>query len=390
MKAERGFIMKKAVHFGAGKIGCGFIGDLLHDSGYEIVFADVVQAAIDNLNATHDYRLFLINHDYQEKVIDHISALNSVTEPEKVAAAIADADILTTSVMASNLGKVAPVIAQGLKKRLMVRNDKLIVMACENAIMGTDILKKELMQTGVLTSEELEQAAVYPNTAVDRMVFSGKHGGHRGIEVSDSYELAVEQVKLPEGNKEPIRGAEYVAELEPYLQRKIYIINGGHAISAYLGKAQGKTTVQDVLHDSQLLPKVRGAMLEAAAALEKMYGFPHQKLVDYMEKLMVGRFTTPGVSDPVERVGREPIRKLSPQDRIMGPALKCQELGLPNDYLLQGAASAFHFTNSEDQQAVELQDYIQKNGIEAAIERYTTVSPESSMFNKILQAYQKI
>lgn len=56
--------MKTAVHFGAGKIGRGFIADLLHDSGYKIVFADVVQPLVDLVNETHEYSLFLIDHDY--------------------------------------------------------------------------------------------------------------------------------------------------------------------------------------------------------------------------------------------------------------------------------------------------------------------------------------
>ena len=60
--------MKTAVHFGAGKIGRGFIADLLHDSGYKIVFADVVQPLVDLVNETHEYSLFLIDHDYEEKL----------------------------------------------------------------------------------------------------------------------------------------------------------------------------------------------------------------------------------------------------------------------------------------------------------------------------------
>ena len=49
--------MKKAVHFGAGKIGRGFIAELLHDSGYEIVFGDVVDALVDIVNKEHQYPL---------------------------------------------------------------------------------------------------------------------------------------------------------------------------------------------------------------------------------------------------------------------------------------------------------------------------------------------
>lgn len=39
-----------ALHFGAGNIGRGFIGALLHHSGYDVVFADVNDTMVSLLN----------------------------------------------------------------------------------------------------------------------------------------------------------------------------------------------------------------------------------------------------------------------------------------------------------------------------------------------------
>ena len=69
---------KKAVHFGAGKIGRGFIAELLHDSGYEIVFGDVVDELVDVVNKNHKYYLFLIDHNFEEKIIDHVTAYSNI------------------------------------------------------------------------------------------------------------------------------------------------------------------------------------------------------------------------------------------------------------------------------------------------------------------------
>lgn len=382
--------MAVALHFGAGKIGKGFIGDLLHQSGYDIVFADVVQPAVDEINRDGEYSLFLIDHEYQEQVIDRVSALSTITQAEEVMDVIAKAKVITTSVMAVNLPKIAPILAKGLKKRLSEGREKAIVMACENAIMGTDILKKAMIDTGIITEAELDAAGVYPNTAVDRMVFGGVHNGKEGIDVGDAYELAVEKGKLPDSDSEPVTGAEYVDDLGKYLRRKIYMINCGHAICSYLGYVYGYTIVQDALRDPEIQSQVVAAVLESAAALEKEYGFDHDDLVDYMNKMILRRFTTPGISDPISRVAREPIRKISPDDRLMGPAYQCEKNGLENRHLLRGIACALRYVNPEDEQAAELQEYIGKNGIEAAITAYTNAQPGSHIFNVILEEYKKL
>ena len=68
--------------------------------------------------------------------------------------------------------------------------------------------------------------------------------------------------------------------------------------------------------------------------------------------MIIKRFTTPGVSDPITRVAREPIRKISANDRIMGPAIQCEELGLDNSCLLKGAACAMFYKNEEEAQEI--------------------------------------
>ena len=382
---------KKAVHFGAGKIGRGFIAELLHDSGYEVLFGDVVEELVDLVNQNHEYPLFLIDHNFEEKVIDHVTAYSNIKDQDKLIDAMCEAEIISTSVMATNLSKVAPLITKGLKKRLEQGRDKAIVMACENAIMGTDILKKAMIETKILTEEQIDAIGVFPNTAVDRMVFDGVHNGKEGIEIGDGFELVIEKGKLIDSNSVPIKGAEYVDDIMMYLQRKIYIINCGHAIAGYYGQVlKGYDIVQDSLRDPDLLPQIREAMLESASALEKKYGFSHESLVEYMETMMIKRFTTPGVVDPISRVSREPIRKIAPNDRIMGPANNCEEYGLDNTYLLKGVACALKFKSEGDLQAEELQNYIADNGVEAAIVKYTGVQKNSRMYKVILDEYNKI
>ncbi|MCD7886830.1 MAG: mannitol-1-phosphate 5-dehydrogenase [Clostridiales bacterium] len=382
--------MKTAVHFGLGKIGRGFLGELLHNSGYRVVFIDVVDVLVDLINKDHSYTLFSIDRNFEERVIDNVTAVSSVRQESEAIQAIAEAVTISTSIMFTNLPKIAPLLAKGLKARIGAGREKAIVMACENAIMGTDHLRELIVDTGILTAEELDSVAAFPNVAVDRLALDGTHNGKDGIEVSDAFELAIERQKLPNPEQRPVLGAEYVDNLDMFLQRKIYMINCGHALSGYYGHQKGYETVQDALRDQEIQSEVRAAVLEAASGLEKKYGFTHESLLEYMETMMFKRFLCPGIADAIDRVSREPIRKLSANDRIMGPAYLCEEYGLENIHLLKGAACAMKFWNPEDPQAVELQNYIAEHGVEAAITKYTSAEPGSRVFRIIREEYGKL
>jgi len=136
--------------------------------------------------------------------------------------------------------------------------------------------------------------------------------------VGDAIELPIERNKLVDPESQPIKGAEYVDDLMKYLQRKIYVVNCGHACTGFIGYHNGCPTIQETLARPELKEQIRNIALESAAAIEAEYGFAHDDMVRYVDSMIIKRYTTPGISDPVGRVCREPLRKLSANDRLMG------------------------------------------------------------------------
>lgn len=379
----------KAVHFGAGSIGRGFIADLLHESGYELVLVDLNDVLIQQINRQNQYHLYIIEKDYEQKTIDQVSALSSIKDSEQVTKEIVEADILTTSVWADNLSKVAPAISAGLLERLHQRKERINVLACENAMFNSEILKKEILKLKQLSEGDLDSIAAFPNTAVDRMVLEDERNGEKVINIGVDYELVIERNKLVNPEVLPVIGAEYTNNLEKYIERKLYIINCGHAWAGYLGAVNGYQIMADIFSDEKLVSKTKEAMNESARLLAKKYRFSMLDLQEYID-FAIRRFQTPGVIDTVNRVCRSPIRKLEPTERLVGPAVQCEKNQLKNDCLLEGIAAVFLFDNSADRQSQELLAYVADKGISEAIFHYTELSPKSRMHQEILSKYKKL
>ena len=160
-----------AVHFGAGNIGRGFIGQLLHESGYDIVFVDVRDDVVEALKTEGRYEVILADENERHVPVDRVTALHSARDAEEVTQRIAEADLVTTAVGPSILPVIAPAIAQGLLERARVGGAPVNVIACENMVGASQALRGYVMEhVPEESAEAVDEIAGFPNAAVDRIV----------------------------------------------------------------------------------------------------------------------------------------------------------------------------------------------------------------------------
>ena len=380
--------MKQALHFGGGSIGIGFIADLLNESDFEVTIVDIDSGLVDQINETNTFDLYLINEEYKKKQLTHLHALSSIEDQAAIIDQISTTDLITTAVWAENLPKIAPVLLEGLKKRVDHGHDRVNILACENAMFNSEILRKAILALDSSAEGWLDTIAAFPNTAVDRMVLASEHEGKKTIDIGRDHELVIEESKLVDPADKPIKEAVYTTNLKKYIERKLYIVNCGHAWAGYIGFVHGYSIIQDVFHNEELVQMIRETMWESAHLLMERYGFTEQDMIDYINFIM-DRYQTPGIEDLITRVSRSPIRKLQPEERLVGPCVQCEELGLENQRRLEGIAAAFLFDNPEDEQSVELLAYVAEQGIDEAIVHYTKIPLDNRMHQAIKKNYQK-
>jgi mannitol-1-phosphate 5-dehydrogenase len=370
-----------AVHFGAGNIGRGFVGLILHRAGYQLAFADVVDELIDALNTTPSYLVKEVGLDSAEERVDNYRAINSRSDEPAVIAEIASADVVTTAVGPTVLKFVAPVIAAGLRKR-PAGAAPLVVMACENAINATDALAGQIRS--VVPDAEwpaVAAKAVFANTAVDRIVPAQSQAG-LDVTVETYFEWAIE--RPPFGGNEPsIPDATWVDDLAPYIERKLFTVNTGHAATAYHGFTRGIKKLSDALADDVVRAAVEGVLAETKQLLVAKHEFADEAQQAYVEKILE-RFANPYLPDTVDRVGRQPLRKLSRSERLIGPAAELAERGIRPQHLLATVAAATSFDVPDDPESVELQHLLRTLTAEEATERITGLKPADALYADVV------
>jgi mannitol-1-phosphate 5-dehydrogenase len=369
-----------AVHFGAGNIGRGFVGLLLHQGGYDLVFSDVSAPLVDAINGVSEYTVHEVGDGGVDTVVTGFRAINSAEHPQEVVDAIASADIVTTAVGPTILKFVAPHIIAGLALR-EPSSRPLQIMACENAINATDLLRDEMKTAAGPAWDALESSAVFANTAVDRIVPAQPPGEGVDVTVEPFYEWAIE--RSPFGSAPPrIPGAHFVDDLAPYIERKLFTVNTGHATTAYFGAQAGVETIAEALADAAIAAKVEAVLEETSALLIAKHELDPDAQAEYRATIL-RRFRNAALPDTVWRVGRQPLRKLSRHERFVGPAAEAAERGLPVDALVSAMAAALAFDDPEDPQSVELQRLIREQDAADFTASVTGLEPEHPLFPRI-------
>ncbi|GMO55758.1 MAG: mannitol-1-phosphate 5-dehydrogenase [Termitinemataceae bacterium] len=366
----------KAVHFGAGNIGRGFIGEILFKNKASINFVDINETIIDALHTRGTYTITLAEDADKTIKVENVDGINSKANPLAVEKAICEADIVTTAIGPNVLPFIAALIAKGLTQRITSGNTKpLDVIACENMIGGSEFLFTEIKKH--ITPDELaaiESTIGFPNAAVDRIVPIQKNEDPLAVSVEPFCEWVIDASKSKNKSLR-LEGVEYVDDLLPYIERKLFSVNTGHATVAYTGFSLGYKTIAEAIADTRVLSALQNVLNETGALLIEKWHFDKEAHRKYIQKI-IGRFQNPHISDLIKRVGRTPIRKAGYDERFIRPIRELKDAKLPYSALLAAAKLIFTFYDADDDESVKLQDMLKQKSKHDVIKEITGLHDE--------------
>lgn len=384
----------EVLQIGAGNIGRALVGEVMYQAGLHVTFADVNHQLINEIKNERGYPVQVVSLDgARQRYIDGIDAISSLDEVAMIGA-IVEADIVTTAVGVAVLPKVAPIIAKGLIERIKLRpldEIHVVVVACENVEKNTETLRDLVLAE--LPDDEWRSKVLgqvsFPNCAVDRIVPNAHSNPEHPLAVvtEDYYQLAVDRTALI-GPMPEIPGIDLVDNLDAILAQKLFTLNGAHAAAAYWGYLKGYRTIDQAMGDPNIMALVRGLMDEVGKIIVRHYpniSAEEQKL--YSEKI-IRRFMNPYLNDDPVRVGRDPIRKLGAEDRLIKPALLGLEVGETPANLCMAIIGGLRFRNSKDIQAVRLQREIEQTGIDMSVTAITGLAKVHPISRIVTSGYR--
>jgi mannitol-1-phosphate 5-dehydrogenase len=353
-----------AVVFGAGKMGCGLLGRLLHLSDYDTVFVARRAEVVNAINRHSGYWLTVAGPTVRRVRVRRCRALLLADRPA-VTLAVARADLVLTGLGVDNLAAIAPLVAEGLWRRSQgLAARPLNVVACENLPGAGAYLRHQIVSAASLDRGLAVERCGGFGAALTRRIMTGGEirDGELWFAVSGSPELVVDTKGL-KGVFPRLHGVTFTESFDALVKRKLFTLNLAQAAAAYLGYRCGCRYVHDAAVHPAVAPTVRSAVEEARAALQAE--FPDQRAEIARDAARaIAEIAAPSLADTVRRVARDPRRKLSSVERLVGPARLAARHGLPHDDLSLVIAAALTYDHPDDAAARDIQRAIATEGIE--------------------------
>lgn len=357
---------KTFVGFGFGAIQAGLFIYEAHRSGRfsRLVLAEVLGEVVDAVRANGGfYGLNIARPDGIERTDVgpiEIYRPNDPEDRERLIDAMGDANEAATAVPSVTFyrsrgpGSIHRIIARGLEGR---GPRPVAIYAAENHNEAAEILRSAVEEE-ISPPLEGEARFRFLNTVIAKMsgvvTDEGRitemdlrriaPGSKRAFLVEEFNRILVSEVGLEDFE----RGIETFIEkpdLIPFEEAKLYGHNATHALLAYLGDLAGIATTAQARSVPGLVELGREALIEESGrALVKKYAgidplFTPEGYREFADDL-IARILNPHLRDTVERVGRDPERKLGWDDRIIGTIRLCESQGIrARRYALAGAAA---------------------------------------------------
>lgn len=377
----------KAIMYGGGNIGRGFIGLLFSASGYDVTFVDVAEPVVTALNRDHTYPVRILTSEGHTDIDVHRVDAVDGRNAEAVADAIAETDIMATAVGARILPFIVPNIVAGLRKRWAMGKAPLNIIICENLMDANKILEKMLKEQ--MTDAEIrlfDETVGLVEASIGRMVpvqtEEMKDGNPMRVCVESYGFLPVDKAAF-KGEIPDIRGMVPFAPFDFYIKRKLYLHNMGHATCAYLGDLLDLRYIYQAIDVADIRVIVQNAMMESASALSQKYSVELKDLLCHMDDLLF-RFTNKALQDTCARVGGDPARKLSAEDRLIGSSKLVLETGNVPAYIAVGAAAGlWRFVKEKELPQSE------ENAMALLLET-SSLQPDGELTSLIMEMYRML
>lgn len=380
---------KTALMFGAGCVGCGFLGQLLNESGYTLTFVEIDEPLIEALNARRAYTLRLVENDWREDLTIPVErALYSRTD-ETLVTALAETSLVTTAVGVRSLPDIAPLIAAGIARR--AERDvaaPLNVLICENMPDASSTFRGMVLQHVPAALHAYADAHVgFVDVVIGRTIpkpTPEMRALDCSLIVADAYK------KLPVNRPRFVGPLPEIVGLVPtdnftaYIERKLYLHNCGHAILGYLGYPRGHRFSYEAFADPAIRAVLERVFAEVRAGFAGVYAMDAAELDDYIAELHQN-FANRALADTVIRLARDPLRKLGPEERLVGATRLVEKAGTTPDALSLAIAAAYRFDDAGDPLAVELQRRIAAEGLEAVMADVSGIQADEPL-GKLVQA----
>ena len=384
---------RTAVQFGAGNIGRGFMGQLFFEAGYNIVFVDSVGELVDGLNAAGEYPLRVLDAERgaeQNLLIRGIQAIH-ISDHQAVHEAVAGADVIATAVGVKYLTDIAPAIASGLRLRAQCSGGPIDIYLCENLLGAADQLRTAVRECLPEPSvrQWVDENAGFVGTSVARMVPvlpAEVRAAEPLLVVADGHHKLPYDGSARRAPQPPIEGMYPVPDFASEGERKLFVYNMAHAALAYLGAPLGYTWVHETFADNQAMTIFNGALDEACAGLQRSRpgAFTETDLDETKADIRL-RFANGMLKDTIDRVGRDPIRKLGRNDRLIGCALMCLEVDVVPENIAVICAAALGYHQTGDPEAERLVRLVDERGPAGALCEITGFEPDHPLIQLIAQ-----
>ncbi len=360
--------------FGAGNIGRGLLGQLVADAGLHPVFIEADAGLVGRLAEARAYRVRLVGRVQAVCDVADFGVL-ALDERDLVNVAISTCRFAATAVGGQNLSQVGSALAVGLAARTAPLN----VVVCENLPHAAEILGQSVNACGPAGARlncvraSVERMVRSVDSSLDLVGESGE-----SLYVDRSAWLG----RLPD-----VPGVILCDDIDSFYDRKLFTNNAGHALLAYMGTLWGCQFIHEAMEIAEIRQHLGELLDVAGTALVRQQEMDAAEMHYHLDGLVHWRFANRELADSVRRVGRDPLRKLGPEERLIGLVRLLQSCGLPTTPVARVIGAALHYCDPDNQESVRLREMVSNDGPKMVLTSVCGLSEAETVFEESLWFY---